>query len=250
VIEAHEHENILFLRVPTPADTPLEAEQLGQELREWGDTLGQREELLGGVVLTSARSTFCVSEPRTTEDVDLLAQGLAPAARAIARLQSPTVAVIEGDAVGPAWELALACDLRVAAAKVRVGSPEVRFGRLPSCGGTQRLVRMVGTGVALRLLLLGELPTAPTALALGLLHRVAQPDELEAVVDEILRALRVSATNALAYAKEVVHASADVPLEMGLRLETDLSVLLQTTVDRAEGLSAFLERRPAHFKGH
>jgi enoyl-CoA hydratase/carnithine racemase len=99
------------------------------------------------------------------------------------------------------------------------------------------------------LLLLGELPAAQTALALGLIHRVAEPEELAGVVDEILHALRVSATNALGYAKEVVHTGGDVPLEAGLRIETDLSVLLQTTADRSEGLSAFVERRPAHFQG-
>jgi enoyl-CoA hydratase len=111
-------------------------------------------------------------------------------------------------------------------------------------------VRLRGVGVALELLLIGELPGARAALEFGLLHRVAEPDQVALAVDEILQSLRASATNALAYAKEVVHTGADVPFETGLRLETDLSVLLQTTADRAEGLRAFVERRPAHFDGH
>src|SRR5262249_31735321 len=148
--------------------------------------LAERDDLVKGVVLTSTRTAFCVAQPTTANELDLAARALAPAVGLLARIQSPTLAMIEGDAVGPAWELALACDLRVACADVHLGSPDVHFGRLPACGGTQRLTRLAGIGVALRLLLLGELHSAESALALGLVHRVAEPEQMAMVVDEVL----------------------------------------------------------------
>jgi enoyl-CoA hydratase/carnithine racemase len=108
---------------------------------------------------------------------------------------------------------------------------------------------VTGIGTALRLLLVGEVLPASEAVSLGLLNRVAAGDRLSEVVDEIVGALRASAPLALAYAKELVHTGSDVALATGLRLETDLSVLLQTTQDRREGIRAFLERRPAQFGG-
>jgi enoyl-CoA hydratase len=107
----------------------------------------------------------------------------------------------------------------------------------------------VGPGVAVRLLLLGEIVDAPDAHALGLLHRVEPRERLDAALDEMLTGLRDSAPIALAYAKEAVLSAGDLALADGLRLEADLAVLLQTTGDRAEGIDAFLGRRAAHFEG-
>src|SRR5439155_16888879 len=109
--------------------------------------------------------------------------------------------------------------------------------------GTQRLARLVGPATALRLLLLGEVLTAPTALELGLVHRVVPAAELDAACEGMLGELSAGGPLALAYAKEAVHRAGDLPLTDGLRLEADLAALLQTTHDRAEGLAAFRERR-------
>jgi enoyl-CoA hydratase len=249
VIEADEREGILYLEVPTPARSTAESSELARELREWCQTLAERDELLQGVVLRAGGDAFCVSPPASAEDCDRSGVEWAAATAAMARTEAPTVAVLTRDAVGPGWELALACDLRVAALDVRVGSPEVRFGRMPAAGGTQRLARLLGPGRALRLLLLGEIVAAPEALDLGLVHRVAAPDELAAVVDEVVAALRASAPIALSYAKEVLRSGQDLSLQDGLRLEADLAELLQTTDDRREGIGAFLARRPARFEG-
>src|SRR5207245_7894501 len=134
------------------------------------------------------------------------------ATRAVAELPLATVAVLEGDVLGPAWEMALACDLRIAGHDARVGSPEVLSGGMPSAGGTQRLVRAVGPALALRLLLLGETLTAAEALDLGLLHRTAPVADLEACLQEVLDGLRSSAAIALAYVKEAVHSGLEVSL--------------------------------------
>src|SRR5262249_44333911 len=142
----------------------------------------------------------------------------------------------------------LACDLRLAAAHVRLGSPEVRWGRIPAAGGTQRLARLVGPATALRLLLLGEMLAAPTALELGLVHRVVPAAELDAASEAMPGELAAGAPLALAYAKEAVQRAGDLPLPDGLRLEADLAALLQTTHDRAEGLAAFRERRAPRFE--
>jgi enoyl-CoA hydratase/carnithine racemase len=166
---------------------------------------------------------------------------------AIAKLPVPTVAAIEGDALGIPWELALACDLRIAAVEARVGSPDILQGRMPVAGGTQRLVRAVGPTLALRLLLLGETPCAPEALDLGLLHRVAPADQLDACLADILTGFRASAPIALAYAKEAIHSGLELPLTEGLHFEADLAALLQTTADREEGIRAYLDRRSPEF---
>lgn len=173
----------------------------------------------------------------------------ANATAAVADLPLPTVAVIEGHALGTWWELALACDLRIASADAMVGSPEIRGGGMPSAGGTQRLPRAVGPTLALRLLLLGETLPASTALELGLLQRVVPAAEVDACLEEILAGFRSSAPIALAYAKEAVHAGVELSLTEGLRLEADLAALLQTTADREQGIHAFLDRRAPEFLG-
>jgi len=249
LIEVRTHADVLDVRVPTPAGGVSEYERLADALGDLCRSLQEREDLPRGVVLRGSASAFCVVAPRTAEELDEAVAVLGPAIAALGRVQPPLIGILEGDAVGPAWELALACDLRLAAAEVHVGSPEVRLGRMPTCGGTQRTVRLAGIGTALRLLLLGELVPAADALALGLVHRVAPRQALDDLTADVVSALQASAPLALAYAKEAVHTGSDVPLDVGLRLETDLSVLLQTTADRAEGLRAYVERRSPDFTG-
>src|SRR5206468_2344645 len=108
------------------------------------------------------------------------------ATSALAGLGPPTIALIQADAIGSAWELALACDLRIATPSVRVGSPEIRWGRMPSAGGTQRLLRIARSGVALQMLLLGEIVSGETAQDFGLVSRLASEGDFNAAVDEVL----------------------------------------------------------------
>ncbi|MSQ22290.1 MAG: enoyl-CoA hydratase/isomerase family protein [Dehalococcoidia bacterium] len=171
------------------------------------------------------------------------------AAGAIARIQKPVVAAINGDAIGQGLELALAADIRIAVATAHFGMPQVRFGVLPWDGGTQRLPRLVGRAHALALLLTGAVIDASEALRIGLVHQVVEPQQLEAATDSAVEQIASTAPVAERYAKETVMKGMDMTLEQGLHLEADLNILLHTTGDRAEGIRSFRERRPPKFSG-
>lgn len=161
----------------------------------------------------------------------------------------PVVAAINGDAFSAGFELALACDLRVAAAEARLGFPETGDGLIPMGGGTQRLARLAGRAVALEMILTGEPVDAPTALQAGLLSAVAAPSGLLDSARTLATAIANRGPLAVRLAKEAIHRGMDMPLDQALRFETDLTVLLQTTADRAEGVRAFQEKRPPRFRG-
>ena len=244
-------ENTVRLCLPTPVGFGDELVQLMGDISDVCGRLREQDRLPMAVVLQcgSRDDPFFVCPPRSPGDCDRAAQAWGQATAAVADIEAPTVAVMAGDAIGPAWELALACDLRIASTEAHVGSPEIRFGRVPAAGATQRLPRIGRPGVALELLLLGEIVTASRALDLGLVHRVAPPAELDAALESLLEDLRRAAPIASAYTKEAVHRGCELPLADGLRLEADLSALLQTTADRAGGISAFNERRAPRFDG-
>jgi enoyl-CoA hydratase/carnithine racemase len=249
LLEVREQDRVVHLWVPKPARAGEPASRLARDLVQACQAIDEQETPPVGVALGSGGESFVLHQPGSADELDALSPAWAESVQAVARLGPPTVAVIGSAAIGPSWELALACDLRVAALEAKVGSPEVRLGRLPVAGGAQRLARLAGEATALRLLLLGEILEASAALDLGLLHRVAPRAELERCMDELLDELRAGAPIALAYAKEAVQRAADLPLADGLRLEADLSALLQTTQDRAEGLEAFRNHRPPRFEG-
>lgn len=171
------------------------------------------------------------------------------AASAIARLPMPTVAVLNGDATAHGLELAMAADLRIAADTARLGMGSLRDCGFPYDGGTQRLPRLVGQGLAHDMLLTGRTLSAHEALAAGLVNRVAPADELEHVAAQLAQQIESAAPIASKYAKEAVWASGDLTMAQGLRLEADLSVILHSTEDRAEGLRSFVEKRAPQFEG-
>lgn len=249
MLEVTTEDRVVWLRIPHPVELGNSALRLAWELLDACAETETRDERPVAIVLTSGGPAFGIRPPGCAAECDAVAGLWGDATAAVSRLGAPTIAVLGGDALGPAWELALACDLRIAAADVSVGSPEIRWGRMPSAGGTQRLVRLAGIGTALRLLLLEEALPAMDALDLGLLHRVVPATELETALEELLAGFRAAAPLALAYAKEAAVHGADLPLQDGLRLEADLAALLQTTDDQAEGVNAFLERRTARFEG-
>jgi enoyl-CoA hydratase len=167
----------------------------------------------------------------------------------IAAYPKPVIAMINGFCLGGGCELALACDLRIAADTARLGQPEINLGIIPGGGGTQRLPRVVGTGQAMRLVLTGELIDAAEALRIGLVDLVHPAAELRARTLETARAMAAKSPVALRMAKSAVRAAAEMPLEAGLRYETELFVTCFASDDRAEGVAAFLEKRAAEFRG-
>jgi enoyl-CoA hydratase len=168
---------------------------------------------------------------------------------AIAACPKPTVAAVHGYCLGGGLEIALACDIRIATGDAVFGLPEVRRAILPGAGGTQRLPRVVGLGPALRMILTGEHIGAAEALRIGLVGEVVPNGDLDAAADRLADALRRTGPRAVAYAKEAVMRGLELPLSEGLRLEGELSALLTTTQDRAEGAAAFKERRDPVYTG-
>jgi enoyl-CoA hydratase/carnithine racemase len=168
---------------------------------------------------------------------------------AVASLSKPVIAALNGDALGAGLELALACDIRVSRDDARFGFPQVREGMIPMAGGTQRLPRIIGQAKALELIMTGEPIDADEACRIGLVSRVVLPSELPKVVEELAALILRGAPLALRYAKEAVHQGIDLPFAEGARLEADLSLILQTTADRAEGIRSFHEKRNPEFQG-
>ena len=167
----------------------------------------------------------------------------------IQSLDKPVIAAINGYALGGGMELALACHLRVASRKARLGLPEVKLGIMPGFGGTQRLVRLVGSTLALELALSGEPITAERAYELGLVNRVVEPEELEAAVKALATPLVKAAPEAVRGILQATLQGAEINLEAGLALETARFALCCATEDMQEGTSAFLEKRAPEFKG-
>jgi enoyl-CoA hydratase len=167
----------------------------------------------------------------------------------IAAFPKPTIAMINGFALGGGCELALACDLRVAADSARLGQPEINLGIIPGGGGTQRLPRVVGTGQAMRLILSGEIIGAAEALRIGLVDLVHPQAELREQTLRLAATIASKSPVALRMAKSAVRAAADMPLAAGLAYETELFVTCFASEDKREGVAAFLEKRPPSFHG-
>src|SRR5262249_48642601 len=144
------------------------------------------------------------------------------------RCPQPIIAAIRGYALGGGLELALACDIRIASEDAQLGLTEINLAIIPGGGGTQRLPRVVGRGKALEMILTGARIPASEALRIGLVERVVPPTELMATALELARTLAAKPPVALRYAKEAVVKGLELPLAEGLRLEGDLSTLLQT----------------------
>ena len=167
----------------------------------------------------------------------------------IENMGKPVIAAINGYALGGGCELALACTLRVAADTARLGQPEVNLGIIPGYGGTQRLSRLVGKGVALDLLLSGRHITAEEALQIGLVNRVVAAAELMAAAKALAAELALKAPIAVQYIIEAVNRGLEVSFDKGQYLEATLFGLVASTDDMREGTTAFLEKRRADFKG-
>ncbi len=161
----------------------------------------------------------------------------------------PSIAAINGFALGGGCEVALACTMRIASKNAKLGQPEVKLGILPGYGGSQRLPRLCGKGVAQELILTGEMITADEALRVGLVNRVVELSELLATAEGIAKKIAANAPLAVKYAMEAVERGMEMPQEEGLFLEATLFGLCCATEDMREGTRAFLEKRPAKFEG-
>lgn len=229
-----------------------------QTLDELGHCLNevQRDATIRAVILTGSGEKAFVAGA----DINELAQRTAVDGKSFAlygqdvfhRLESlgkPSIAAINGFALGGGCELALACTIRIASRTAKLGQPEVKLGILPGYGGTQRLARLCGKGIAHEMILTGEMITAEEALRIGLVNRVAEPGELLSVAESIAAKIAANAPIAVKYAMEAIERGAEMPQQEGLFLEATLFGLSCATEDMREGTRAFLEKRPPKFQG-
>jgi enoyl-CoA hydratase/carnithine racemase len=167
----------------------------------------------------------------------------------IEAFEKPTIAAVNGFALGGGCELAMSCDIRIAADSARFGLPETNLSVLPGAGGTQRLARLVGTGRAIELILTGRFVDAAEAREIGLVTSVVPPAELLNEVRTVAGRILAKGPLAVRLAKLVVRAGMDADQRTGLVVERLAQALLYTTDDKREGATAFLDKRPAAFRG-
>lgn len=167
--------------------------------------------------------------------------------RMITELPYPTIAVIQGFALGGGCELALACDIRIASEKARFGQPEVGLGIIPGFGGTQRLARLIGPGQAKKLIFSAETIQAVQALEIGLVEQVVAPEQLNETVLNLAQAIASKSPNALKLAKTAIDQGLEGSLEEGMRLEAGLFALCFASPEQKEGMTAFIEKRKPKF---
>ena len=212
---------------------------------------------VGAIVLTGAGEKAFVGGADIAEFNSLESAGEAAAYALrgqavlgkIETLSKPVIAAINGYALGGGCELAMACDLRLAADTARLGQPEINLGIIPGYGGTQRLPRLVGPGQAKLLCFSGDMIDAAEALRIGLVDRVVPAADLLAEAKALARKLAAKAPVALALIKQAINAGLEGSLAGGLAYEAAQFGLVFDTEDRVEGVSAFLAKRKAEWKG-
>ena len=225
------------------------------ELQTAIQTIREDDSIRAAVVTGAGEKAFAagadiqeLAQANGTDGRDLALRGQA-VFRSIEICGKPVIACINGFALGGGCELALACTLRIASENARLGQPEVKLGLIPGYGGTQRLARLVGKGVALQMILTAEMVSATDALRVGLVNEVVPSDQLLARGEAIARAIAGMAPVAVRYSLEAVDRGYDLPLEEGLFLEAALFGLTCGTADKTEGTAAFLAKRPPVWKG-
>lgn len=231
----------------------LSSEVLG-EIGEAFEAL-QQDEDVSVIIITGAGRAF-VAGADVAEMADLnMVEGRAfgnigqELFRRIEKSEKPTIAAINGYALGGGLELAMCCDIRIASETAVMGQPEVGLGIIPGFSGTQRLTQIVGKGRAAQMILTTENIGAAEALSYGLVNKVAAP---EALMDEALAmagTIAAKAPLAVRWANSAIKRGLEVDLDSGIAIEADLFGMCFATEDQKEGMHAFLERRKAEFKG-
>jgi enoyl-CoA hydratase len=214
-----------------------------------------RDDEQGALIVTGAGEKSFISgadinelavlDPRGAEEISRFGQRVVDA---LDRSPKPVIAAVNGYAFGGGCELALACHMRLASENAVLGLPEVSLGIIPGYGGTQRLPRLVGPGVALELVLSGRRVKADEAERIGLVNRVVPLASLREEAEKLAQTILRNGPLAVSAALEAVQRGMQLPLDQGLRFESSLFGILAASEDMHEGLKAFLEKRPARFQ--
>ena len=191
-------------------------------------------------------SELAVQEPVEAKDHAIFGQAIS---HLLETMGKPSICAINGFALGGGCELAMTCTIRLASKTAKLGQPEVKLGIIPGFGGSQRLPRLCGKGVAHELCLTGEMITAEEALRIGLVNHVYEPAELLPAAEALARKIIANGPLAVKFTMEAIERGMEMPLAEGLFLEASLFGVACSTEDKREGTKAFLEKRPAQFKG-
>ena len=247
VVQLERRDIIGIVTVNSPPVNALSAAVRGGILECMKSAITDPE--IKAIVLTCAGRTFIAGADITEFGKPPKPPGLQEVLTEMENSPKPIVAAIHGTALGGGLEVALACHFRVATKDARLGLPEVKLGLLPGAGGTQRLPRLVGKGLALQLILSGEMISAQEAYRIGLVNEVVPRDQLIPRAEAVLRQIGAHAPLAVKFALEAVNQGLEAPQDQGLSLEASLFGLCAATEDKAEGTLAFLSKRAPNFQG-
>jgi enoyl-CoA hydratase len=213
--------------------------------------ISSNDEIKAVIITGAGNKSFCkgIDSEELDQLDEKLENGFLSIAAPVAALKCPAIAAINGDAFDQGLELALACDIRIAASGACFGVHHIGQGHIPWDGATQRLPRVVGITRAMEMVLTGREIEAKEALEAGLITTVVDAQELETKAGEMAKAMTAKSPLSLSFAKEAINSGMDLTLDQGLRLEADLYFLLHTTKDRTEGITAFIDKREPKFRG-
>jgi enoyl-CoA hydratase len=252
-IRVERAESIVTLTVDRPAVKNALNRETVDELHRALDALAA-DSSCGALVLTGAGESAFVSgadinDIRDRDGADGLAAINSSLFAQLERFPRPTIAAVNGYALGGGCELALACDIRVASETAKFGQPELGLGIIPGAGATQRLPRIVGLGWAKHLIMTGDVIDARQALEIGLVTAVMPASQLQVRTRELAKRILRQGPLAARLAKLALNASARVDLDSGLLIETLAQAICYASADKQEGTSAFLEKRKPKFSG-
>ena len=254
-IKVKVEERVALVTIDRP---PVNALSL-KTMQELSETLGElgKDPQVKVIVLTGEgkNMTFIagadlkeMAQINSSEQAETLAKNGQEVFNQIERMKKPVIAAINSVCVGGGNELAMACHIRIASDRARLGQPEINLGIIPGFGGTQRLARLAGASKARELILTGDMITAQEALRIGLVDRVVPDGELLRQVLGLAKKIASKSAPSLAYALDAIAAGLDNTLEKGLAEEARLFGKIAETEDMREGVRAFLEKRQPSFK--
>ncbi len=254
LIRLDKEDSLVIVRLTNPPLNVLHP-QMVAELDECCTGLATDPEVVAAIITGDGDRAFCagfdIKEfPRMMEPggAEPLANALHAGLGKIMNLGKPTIAAVNGLALGCGLEVAMACDMRVVAANARLGQPEIKLGLFPGAGGTQRLPRLVGTGRALELMYVGDPIDYEEASRIGLANRMAPEGEALSEAKALAAKITGMAGVALRYIQQAVNRGMSTSLEEGLRIEADLFAKIFQTEDVREGVDAFINKRAPNFK--
>jgi enoyl-CoA hydratase len=230
-------------------------EQTLRELQRAFDSLSENEAVQVIIITGAGEKAFVAGadiaamQPLTALQAREFAKLGHELMRTIEAGTKPVIAAVNGFALGGGCELALSCDIRLASDNARFGQPEVNLGVIPGFGGTQRLARLIGKGLAMEMILTGDMVKAAEALRTGLANKVVAQAELLDTAKEMAAKISSKGPLSVKLAKEAIRNGLDMDLDKANQYEAELFALCFASAEQKEGMQAFLEKRPAQFTG-